>query len=237
VVVIVLFLSLSTTYLTEPAKYIASSWPSHLFQLPAFSTGRVKLQFAEHTLAESGACVVAFQLLGDGNVVVAMALLSVNALAVFVTEREVAEACGCAGSFAVIDTVVMLVDAFIGISHDKPATTSDTPNSIARSNHIAFISAQHQTVKWRSSNKCAGESFTYYCSQRARYGHLQHTIRLRQHLCILASVLRAVGAEYRSSLASKWATVRPRSLAGTSYVRCRLWRIRGFGRRKYTQSG
>jgi hypothetical protein len=44
-----------------------------------------------------------------------MTLLLVNALAVFVTEREAADACGWAGAFAVIDTDLMLVGYFITI--------------------------------------------------------------------------------------------------------------------------
>jgi hypothetical protein len=51
-------------------------------------------------------------LLGSGEAVDIMTLLLVIALAVFVTEREVAEACGCASAFAVIDTDLMLVGSF-----------------------------------------------------------------------------------------------------------------------------
>lgn len=133
------FLSLSTMCLTWPAKYIASSMGSHLFQLPSFSTGTVKVQLAGHPLAEGGTRVVAFQLLGDVEVVDMVALLVVEALAVFVTEGKVADACGCAVSFAMIDTDVMLTRHLLEYSHNQPAAAPYAPNNIVSGNHMVFI--------------------------------------------------------------------------------------------------
>lgn len=68
-------------YLTWPAKYI-SSWATHLFHLPEFSTGNVKLQFAEHALSEGGARAVAL----PNNRVVGKVLRVVEVMAVSVIE-------------------------------------------------------------------------------------------------------------------------------------------------------
>jgi hypothetical protein len=104
-----------------------------------FSTGIVKLQLAVHTLAEGGARVVAFQLPENGKAVDVVTLLQVKALAVLAIEREIGEACGCAGAFAVIDSDMRLVSNFTECSHDQPAAASYTPTSTASSNHVVFI--------------------------------------------------------------------------------------------------
>jgi hypothetical protein len=64
--------------------------------------GCVKVQFAEHPLAERGAVVVALlneEIIG----------LTADALVVAVADRVVAGACGCAGTVVVIVTDVTLV--------------------------------------------------------------------------------------------------------------------------------
>jgi hypothetical protein len=108
--------------LTWPAKYIAFS-AAHLFQLPAFSMGTVKVQFAKHSLVGGVTMVVAFQLMSDGKVVDVTSRLLVEALAVLATEKEVGEACGCAGAFAVIDADMKLAGVLIAFGHDQPAAT------------------------------------------------------------------------------------------------------------------
>jgi hypothetical protein len=113
--------------------------PSHFVHLATFSTGIVKLQLAVHTLAEGGARVVAFQLPGNGEAIDVVILLLAKALAVLAIEREIGEACGCAGAFAVIDSDMRLVSNFIEYSHDQPAAASYTPTSTASSNHVVFI--------------------------------------------------------------------------------------------------
>jgi hypothetical protein len=63
----------------------------------------------------------------------------VEALAVLFTGKEVAEACGCAGTFAVIDADMKLAGNLIAFGHDQPAATWYATNSMAEGNHIAFV--------------------------------------------------------------------------------------------------
>jgi hypothetical protein len=84
--------------------------------------------------------MVVLQSLGDTQAVDVMTLVWVKLIVVLVTKCDDAEDRGCANVFAVIDTDVMLVsNLFVTSSHDQPATTSYTPNSIASQNHNAFI--------------------------------------------------------------------------------------------------
>lgn len=96
-------------YLTWPAK-CTPSLSMHLFQRPVTSLSNVKVQFAEHPLAEAGAKLVA---LLNKTVVGTKALLVEGAIAASVIDIEGAEVCGCAGGFAVIDTNAMSVDTFM----------------------------------------------------------------------------------------------------------------------------
>ena len=77
-----------------------------------------------------------------------MTLVWVMLIVVLVTKCDDAEDRGCANVFAVIDTDVMLVsNLFVTSSHDQPATTSYTPNSIASKNHNAFILRRYGNVE------------------------------------------------------------------------------------------
>jgi hypothetical protein len=174
--------------LTCPTEYIPSRLPSHFVHLATFSTGIVKLQLAEHTLAEGGDKVVAFQLLGNGEAVDMETLFPVDVLAVSVTKSEVAEACGCAGAFVVIDTGMRSVSKFIEYSHDQPAATSYAPNSTASSNHMVFMFVRDNDFQANLVGKSVSEGFTYQRSLSVKYGLHRKSIRPRQYLRTTAAV-------------------------------------------------